>query len=366
MKMHTSMIRCFALFAFLLFSGYCYAMPENAKPNSFGSGWECVSGYRQASNACVKVDIPANAKLNYLGNGWECVSGYRQASNTCVKVDIPANAKLNYLGNGWDCVSGYRQASNACVKVDIPANAKLNYLGNGWDCVNGYRQVSNACVKVDIPANAKLNYLGNGWDCVNGYRQVSNACVKVDIPANAKLNYLGNGWECTRGFKISSNSCIAMSAEEFLTMEKKEKAVLAEISARRSALQAGNSCEVEHKTGADVCLKISNITFDCDKSSYKNSYDSCEATISFDLETNYKGRGYLDVEVECRLEIEYSGKGFYSSRNDSARKDESYSLYANGTDSDRLRFDFSFSSFEEVNRAKISSHRCEIDDINLY
>ena len=343
-----------------------HSMPENAKTNAYGNGWTCVSGFRQIRNECIKVETPPNAKLNYAGNGWECVSGFRQVSNGCVKVELPNNAKLNYAGNGWECVSGFRQVSNGCVKVELPNNAKLNYAGNGWECVSGFRQVSNGCVKVDLPDNSKLNYAGNGWECVSGFRQVSNGCVKVELPNNAKLNYAGNGWECNKSYKISSGNCIAMNADEILAMEVREKAVATAIAARRALLANGNSCKTEDKTGAEVCLKITNVNFDCSKSSYGNYYNSCEASINYELETNFKGRGYLDVDVVCRVEIDYSGKGFYSTKNNYITKEESSSLYANGTDSEKLRFDFSFSNYEEVSRAKIISHKCEIDDIDLY
>jgi hypothetical protein len=279
---------------------------------------------------------------------------------------IPENAKSNPYGGGWLCNSGFKRVGDGCSKVEIPLNAKLNVYGNGWDCASGFRRVGDGCSKVEIPPNAKLNVYGNGWDCASGFRRVGDGCSKVEIPLNAKLNVYGNGWDCNKGFKIVKGSCIVMSAEEVKQMEAKEKAIIAAMAARRASLASGNSCETESRSGAEICLSVSSVDFDCSKSSFGNFYDSCEATISYDLETNYKGRGYIDVEVECRVEIEYNGRGFYSSRSDSQNKDESSSLYANGSDSETLRFDFSFSSFEQVNRAKIISHRCEIDDVNLY
>jgi len=250
--------------------------------------------------------------------------------------------------------------------IAVPDNAKPNPYGAGWICNAGYRRVGDGCSKVEIPPNAKLNVYGNGWECSSGFKRVGEGCSKVEIPANAKLNVYGNGWECSRGFKIVSAGCVAMTAEEIKVMEAREQAIMATIAAKRASLASGNSCETESRSGAEVCLSISNLNFDCSKSAFGNYYNSCEASISYDLETNYKGRGYLDVEVDCRIEIEYNGKGFYSTRSDSQTKDESSSLYANGFDSETIRFDFSFSSFEEVHRAKIVSHRCEIDAVNLY
>jgi hypothetical protein len=310
--------------------------------------------------------LPENAQPNIYGNGWVCKSGFKQMGSGCVKVDIPTNATLNIYGNGWVCNSGFKQMGSGCVKVDIPANATLNIYGNGWVCNSSFKQMGSGCVKVDIPTNAGLNIYGNGWVCNSGFKQMGSGCVKVDIPTNATLNIYGNGWVCKKGFKQLSGACLAMSSEEIKQMEVREKAILTAIAARKAALAIGNSCETESRTGAEVCITINNVRFDCDKNSFGNYYTSCEIVIDYDLQTNFKGRGYLDVEVECKAEIEYSGKNSYSNQSDSQRKNESSSLYANGSDSESIRLDFSFSSYEEVRKARISSHSCEIENISLY
>src|SRR5437870_793199 len=71
-------------------------IPQNAHPNSYGSGWECNRGYRVSGTGCVPVILPANAKLDYYGHDWECSRGYRVSGNQCVPVSLPANAKLDY------------------------------------------------------------------------------------------------------------------------------------------------------------------------------------------------------------------------------------------------------------------------------
>jgi hypothetical protein len=83
------------------------------------------------------------------------------------------------------------------------------------------------------------------------------------------------------------------------------------------------------------------------------------------VETDYSGGSYLDVEVECKVEIEYKGRQTYTTQSDWGRKDESYTLYAHGSESERMVFNFSFSSLAEVHRVKISSAKCEIESVDL-
>ena len=75
---------------------------------------------------------------------------------------------------------------------------------------------------------------------------------------------------------------------------------------------------------------------------------------------------YLDVEVECKVEIRYTGPAIYSWRSDSSSQDESHSLYAHGSESDSFTFDFSFSSYNEVTQVKVDSANCEIESVNLW
>jgi hypothetical protein len=182
-------------------------LPDNARLNYLGNGWECNRGYSRVGNECRAVEIPQNASLNYLGNGWGCNRGYSRVGNECRAVEIPHNASLNYLGNGWGCNRGYSRVGNECRAVEIPHNASLNYLGNGWECNRGYSRTGNECRAVQIPHNASLNYLGNGWGCNRGFSRTGNECRAVQIPHNASLNYLGNGWECNRGFRRVGLSC---------------------------------------------------------------------------------------------------------------------------------------------------------------
>ena len=39
-------------------------IPENAEPKRFGSGWDCLSGFRKQENECVAIQVPENAFLS--------------------------------------------------------------------------------------------------------------------------------------------------------------------------------------------------------------------------------------------------------------------------------------------------------------
>lgn len=123
-------------------------------------------------------------------------------------IRIPQNAKVNYFGNGWECKRGYYQKGEACVAVDVPANAKLDYFGHSWECKRGYIRNADSCIAVNVPSNAKLDYFGHGWECERGYFQKGNNCLAIQIPENARLDYFGHGWECKRGYVQKGGSCV--------------------------------------------------------------------------------------------------------------------------------------------------------------
>lgn len=156
-----------------------------------------------------------------------------------------------------------------------------------------------------------------------------------------------------------------MTKEELQKQREIEQAVLEKIRKRRLQGVSGDDCETEFKTNARVCVRITRVNLDCNKSSFGEYYQDCDVVLRYDIETDYPGGAYLDVEVECRVEIEYKGRGTYSTHSDSQSKDESHTLYAHSSDSETMRFNFSFSSYQEIIRAKINSARCEIESVDL-
>lgn len=156
-----------------------------------------------------------------------------------------------------------------------------------------------------------------------------------------------------------------MTREELQKQKELEQAIFDKMQKRRLQGVSGDDCETEYKTNAEVCVQITGRDLDCSKSYSGDYYRDCDAVLSYDVETDYSGGSYLDVEVKCTVEIEYKGRQTYSTQSDSSSKDESHSLYAHGNDSERMRFSFSLSSYKEITSVKISSAKCEIESVDL-
>ena len=97
-----------------------------------------------------------------------------------------------------------------------------------------------------------------------------------------------------------------------------------------------------------------------------NYYDSCEVSLTYAIETDYRGGSYIDADVKCEVEIEYEGKNTYYSQTDSDSSRYTHSLYAHDSNRKTISFDFSFGYYDEVNTAKISEAKCKISDVNMY
>jgi hypothetical protein len=340
-------------------------VPENASPNPYIGGWSCNHGYAQNGGHCVKVVPPENAGLNYLGNGWQCNRGFQQVGASCVKVEVPENAGINYLGNGWECNRGYRQSGARCIAVTPPENASLNYLGNGWQCNRGFRQSASTCVKVGVPEHANLNYLGDGWQCDAGYIQSLQSCVRLAIPEHAHLEFTGHAWTCDQGFKRVGDRCSEMTAQEVQKQKDEAAAISALINRRRAQRVSGQSCDTEDRTGANVCVSITNVDLDCHKNFDESAFTGCDANVSYSLKTDYRGNSSLDASVECTVEISYAGRNTYSTRTDSESDESSHDLGAYDSQSGEAEISFSFSSLDEVTKAKVSSAECRIASVDL-
>jgi len=247
----------------------------------------------------------------------------------------------------------------------IPKNAHPNIFNSGWQCDRGYKRSGQECVKVVVPENAHIGIYGSGWQCDRGYKRSGQECVKVVVPENAHIDIYGSGWQCDRGYKKVESTCVPMTKEELKKQKELEQAILREIQRRKTQGVSGDDCETEYKTNTDVCVEISGGDLDCNKSYAGDYYRDCDVALEYDVETNYQGGSYLDVEIECTVEIEYKGRQIYSSRSDSSSEDESHTLYAHGSESEAMNFNFSFSSYKEVTSVKISSAECEIESVYL-
>ena len=157
-----------------------------------------------------------------------------------------------------------------------------------------------------------------------------------------------------------------VSGQDIQKQRELEQAIIKEIQRRKLQGVSGDDCETEYKTNAEVCVEITSVNLDCNESFAGHYYSDCDATIYYEVETDYQGGSYLDVEIECRVEIEYKGRNTYITQSDSDYQDESHSLYAYGNESDSMSFNFSFSSFNEITSVKIIWAECEIDSVELY
>lgn len=89
----------------------------------------------------------------------------------------------------------------------------------------------------------------------------------------------------------------------------------------------GDHCDSEYKSGSEVCVSVSDASIDCSESYDGSHYDSCEVTLDYDVTTDYAGHAYLDVDINCEVEISYSGPKMYMAGSDSDSQDENHSLY---------------------------------------
>ncbi len=278
---------------------------------------------------------------------------------------IPTNAHKNPYGGGWGCDRGFKRVGNKCSKVLIPANASLNILGHDWECNRGFKRSGNECTKVNIPQNAGLDILGHDWECNRGFKRSGNECVKLTLPANATLDVLGHDWVCNKGFKRVSQECQKMTDAEKATQAEFEKNIRREIQSRQAMGARGEHCDSEYSSGANVCVTVKRAELDCSESYDQSYYDSCLADISLYIETDYRGRGYIDGRVNCEVTVAAtSARGYESSESNDERWN--FSLYANDSATETIEVDFSFSSYDKVRKVRISDVSCRVRDLYAY
>ena len=101
------------------------AIPDNARPRSYGSGWDCNRGFRETAGRCAVVVVPANAYLSPEGSSWTCDRGFRPEGAACAAVNVPVNAYAvdTRYDRGWRCNRGYREVAGRCQQPAVPAHA---------------------------------------------------------------------------------------------------------------------------------------------------------------------------------------------------------------------------------------------------
>ena len=125
------------------------ALPDHAQPTRYGSGWECVAGYRKVDDRCAPIELPGNAYLTNtaFGTGWQCERGYLESRGECVAIEVPANGYLTERAYkpGWKCERGFKIENNDCVALDIPDNGHIDYSGHDWVCDRPFTREGETC-----------------------------------------------------------------------------------------------------------------------------------------------------------------------------------------------------------------------------
>ena len=199
------------------------SMPENAKPKTYGGGWECIVGFRLTEGSCVAIVLPENAYATHrtFGRGWQCYHGFREIDGTaCLAVAVPDGGYLDSSGERWHCKRGYAKLDDSCQEIDLPENAFLvdNSYGSTWACERGFEINGDTCDAIAIPDNAYLNSSGYGqpWTCERGFFAQDGLCQAVAVPANAFLDgaTYGKGWSCERGYVAADDTCSSIDVPE--------------------------------------------------------------------------------------------------------------------------------------------------------
>jgi len=186
-------------------------LPEHARANRYGSGWECTSGFRRVGDSCTHIVVPAHGYLDASGRDWRCDRSYLNVNDRCVAIEMPQNAYLDDVyGKGWRCDRDYREVNGMCVHIEVPVNAHAtaSSYGSGWDCDRGFRLAGSACLPVVVPVQGFLSRSGDAFECERGYRKEEAACVAVQLPTDSHLDYSGGDWQCDEGFHTRGTGCV--------------------------------------------------------------------------------------------------------------------------------------------------------------
>jgi hypothetical protein len=156
-----------------------------------------------------------------------------------------------------------------------------------------------------------------------------------------------------------------MTVQELQRQKDQTAAIAALIRRRRTQGVSGQNCDEEDETGARVCVSVTNAELDCHKNFDESAFTGCDATVSYAVSTDYRGNSSLDVSVECSVDISYSGRNTYSTKTDSESDESSHTLDAYDSETGDADISFSFSSFDEVTKARITSAECRISSVDL-
>ncbi len=157
-----------------------------------------------------------------------------------------------------------------------------------------------------------------------------------------------------------------MNEKEIENQKKLESEILKRVKNGVDNSLGSRCSEIEYKTGAEVTMKISDVSLDCQKGFGDDFYTGCQVEVEYVVETNYKGNSFIEASVECEVEIEYKKRDGYGNSHDSDSESSSITLFSNASERGSMNFDFSFSSYDEVIKVRVVECSCRITDLFLY
>ena len=129
---------------------------------------------------------------------------------------------------------------------------------------------------------------------------------------------------------------------------------------------SGDDCGYDYDSDSKACVTVGYTDFSCSESMFEPKYESCTLELSYDVESNYAGDDYINVDISCNAEFEYKEKDSYMWSSDYASETRDHTLWAYGSDSERIYLEVYFSSFNPVVQAKVSSLACTVENVYSY
>ena len=129
----------------------------------------------------------------------------------------------------------------------------------------------------------------------------------------------------------------------------------------------GDHCIKENDTSASICIKVTNSDIGCHESFLGNYYEYCDASLTYDVRTDYTGDLDIDVGVKCKVTIEYKERQKFSlggSVSDSEENSHKLTAYSNSFGNE-MEYTLRFSLMAEPYKVKISSAECAIESVRI-
>lgn len=217
---------------------------------------------------------------------------------------------------------------------------------------------------LSIPVFAQARSYGKTTAETLNVRSKPEGQVVGSLPKNTVVTILSSrgGWVKILSLSQGQKGVIGWVSEKYIEKDGNQS------NQEPSSISAVayDQCESEYKTGAEVCIKVSNATLDCSESLFDDYYDNCAVDVTYILDTDYKGGVSISTDVTCEAEISYESKDSFVSSNLYENTRETHDVYAYANDRHYVNMSFSFGTFDEVLRVKLNSFDCRIDNVELY